>query len=100
MARIRVGKPDTTPDATAHTKGVHQGNAPGAYAKQIGHHADGTADARRSTGIARHAQPAAGLRRSAVYLPKWVLLLPVAVVGLLAWKELPALTRYFKIARM
>jgi hypothetical protein len=35
-----------------------------------------------------------------VYLPKWVLLLPVAVVGLLAWKELPALTRYFKIARM
>jgi hypothetical protein len=30
MARIRVGKPDVTPDATAHTKGVHQGNAPGA----------------------------------------------------------------------
>jgi len=52
MANIRVGKPDIKPDATAHTKGVHQGNAPGAYAKQIGHHADGTADARRSTGIA------------------------------------------------
>ena len=52
MASIRVGKPDVTPDATAHTKGVPQGNAPGAYAKQIGHHADGTADARRSTGIA------------------------------------------------
>jgi len=52
MASIRVGKPDVTPDATAHMKGVHQGNAPGAYAKQIGHHADGTADARRSTGIA------------------------------------------------
>jgi hypothetical protein len=30
---------------------VHQGNATGAYEKQAGHHADGTADARRSTGV-------------------------------------------------
>jgi hypothetical protein len=52
MARIKLGKPDVRPDATAHTKGVPQGNAPGAYAKQVGHHADGTADARRSTGVA------------------------------------------------
>jgi hypothetical protein len=35
-----------------------------------------------------------------VYVSKWLLLLPVAVVGALVWKELPALTRYFKIARM
>jgi len=52
MAGIKVGKPDIRPDATSHTKGVHSGNAPGAYAKEIGHHADGTADARRSTGVA------------------------------------------------
>jgi len=52
MARIRVGKPDVSPDTPSHTKGVHQGNAKGAYEKQIGHHEDGTADARRSTGVA------------------------------------------------
>lgn len=51
MAQIRVGKPDTRPDASSHTKGVKQGNA-GPYEKQIGHHPDGTADARRSTGVA------------------------------------------------
>lgn len=28
-----------------------QGNAKGAYAKQPGHHPDGTASARRSTGV-------------------------------------------------
>ena len=52
MAQIRVGKCHTKPDASAHTKGVHQGNAKGAYEKQAGHHEDGTADARRSTGVA------------------------------------------------
>jgi hypothetical protein len=51
MGSIRVGKPDVKPDASAHTKGVHQGNAKGAYESQTGHHSDGTADARRSTGI-------------------------------------------------
>jgi hypothetical protein len=51
MAEIRTGKPDTAPDATAHIKGVPQGNAPGSYERQPGHHPDGTADARRSTGI-------------------------------------------------
>lgn len=51
MAAIRVGKPDVKPDASAHTKGVPQGNAPGSYEKQAGHHPDGTADARRSTGV-------------------------------------------------
>ena len=51
MSEIRVGKPDVKVDASAHTKGVHQGNAKGNYEKQAGHHEDGTADARRSTGI-------------------------------------------------
>lgn len=51
MAEIRVGKPDVKVDASAHTKGVPQGNATGNYEKQPGHHDDGTADARRSTGV-------------------------------------------------
>lgn len=51
MAEIRVGKPDVRPDTPSHVTGVQQGNALGAYEKMAGHHADGTADARRSTGI-------------------------------------------------
>ena len=51
MAKIRVGKPDVKPDAPSHTKGVEQGNKKGAYAREVGHNADGTATARRSTGI-------------------------------------------------
>jgi hypothetical protein len=48
---IRVGKPDTAPDVCAHVEGVSQGNAGGAYGNEPGFHADGTVDARRSTGI-------------------------------------------------
>jgi hypothetical protein len=48
MANIRVGKPDVAPDATAHIKGVVQGNR---GKRQAGLHTDGRADARRSTGI-------------------------------------------------
>jgi len=48
MAGIRVGKPDVAIDASAHTPGVEQGNSP---TTQVGLHEDGTADARRSTGI-------------------------------------------------
>lgn len=51
MAQIRVGKPDVAPDTPAHTKGVREGNQRGAYRHQPGHHKDGTADARRSTGV-------------------------------------------------
>ena len=51
MGEIRVGRPDVLPDATAHTEGVHEGNSKGSYERQVGHHPDGTADARRSTGI-------------------------------------------------
>jgi len=35
-----------------------------------------------------------------VYVPKWVLMLPLAVGIALAWKEYPALVRYLKIERM
>ncbi|GAA0970968.1 hypothetical protein GCM10009555_020840 [Acrocarpospora macrocephala] len=51
MAGIRVGKPDVAPDTTAHVKGVRQGNQRRARRYQAGHHKDGTADARRSTGV-------------------------------------------------
>lgn len=51
MAEIRVGKPDVRLDLPSHTRGVHQGNKKGAYEHEAGHHFDGTADARRSTGI-------------------------------------------------
>ncbi|MFI6920169.1 hypothetical protein ACIBIZ_09450 [Nonomuraea spiralis] len=51
MAHIKVGKPDVAPDVSAHVKGVRQGNDPGARRRRPGHHRDGTADARRSTGI-------------------------------------------------
>jgi hypothetical protein len=51
MGEIRVGKPDVKPDAPTHVRGIHQGNEQKPYRKQIGHHPDGTADARRSTGI-------------------------------------------------
>jgi hypothetical protein len=35
-----------------------------------------------------------------VYVPKWVLFLPVAAAAALVWKEFPALVRYLKIERM
>lgn len=51
MAEIRVGKPDVAPDTPSHVRGVDQGNKKGAYKHEKGHHEDGTADARRSTGV-------------------------------------------------
>jgi hypothetical protein len=48
---VKVGRPDTTPDAPAHTPGVREGNEPGAYERQGGHLPDGGSTARRSTGI-------------------------------------------------
>ncbi|MFJ8631967.1 hypothetical protein [Streptomyces sp. NPDC093568] len=50
MGSIRVGRPQARPDMTGHVSGMHQGNQ-GRYEDQTGHHKDGTADARRSTGI-------------------------------------------------
>lgn len=51
MAEIKVGRPQVSTDTPSHTKGVHQGNKAGGHRYQVGHHADGTADARRSTGV-------------------------------------------------
>ncbi len=48
---IRVGCPDTKPDAPAHVKGVRSGNTPGNYEDSPGHLPDGRSTARRSTGI-------------------------------------------------
>ncbi|MEV3971448.1 hypothetical protein AB0K68_25410 [Streptomyces sp. NPDC050698] len=50
MGSIRVGRPQAKPDTPRHVAGMHQGNQ-GPRARQKGHHEDGTADARRSTGI-------------------------------------------------
>lgn len=50
MGRIRVGKPDTEPDAPSHVEGISQGNT-GPNETQPGHNKDGTMSARRSTGI-------------------------------------------------
>ncbi|WP_432138010.1 MULTISPECIES: hypothetical protein [unclassified Streptomyces] len=50
MGSIRVGRPAVKPDTPTHVFGLHQGNK-GPYGHQAGHHKDGTADARRSTGI-------------------------------------------------
>ena len=48
---LRVGRPDTDPEAPSHVSGVKQGNATGSYARMDGHNPDGTSTARRSTGI-------------------------------------------------
>ncbi|MGW5661599.1 hypothetical protein ACWEWG_16075 [Streptomyces sp. NPDC003758] len=50
MGRIRVGRPQVKTYTPRHVTGLHQGNK-GPYHRQPGHHKDGTADARRSTGI-------------------------------------------------
>ncbi|MBA3892135.1 MAG: hypothetical protein H0X69_00340 [Gemmatimonadales bacterium] len=48
---LTVGKPQTSPGAPTHVKGVKQGNSPGNYEAQDGHLPDGTSTAARSTGI-------------------------------------------------
>ncbi|MBA2261064.1 MAG: hypothetical protein H0W03_00160 [Solirubrobacterales bacterium] len=48
---IKIGKPDVSPDALAHTPGVAVGNQPGNYEKQVGHKPDGRSTAARSTGV-------------------------------------------------
>jgi hypothetical protein len=54
VARIKTGKPDVKPDASAHTSGVAQGNA-GRHDKQAGHLPDGRSTSERSTGVnAKH----------------------------------------------
>lgn len=48
---LKMGKPDTTPDAPAHTPGIPMGGARGTYASQPGHLPDGRATPERSTGV-------------------------------------------------
>ena len=55
IANVRVGEPDTTPDSSAHTPGVKQGNKRGSLRSEgiePGKHGRGAGGtARRSTGI-------------------------------------------------
>jgi hypothetical protein len=51
MGNLKLGTADVKPDATAHMKGVSQGNSTGSYERQGGHFADGRSNAARSTGI-------------------------------------------------
>lgn len=50
MGAIRVGRAQVKHDTPSHVRGMGQGNR-GPCSGQPGHHADGTADARRATGI-------------------------------------------------
>jgi hypothetical protein len=52
MARLKVGRPDTTPDAAAHTAGVYSGNAKGNYDRTPGMLPDGRRTAESVTGVA------------------------------------------------
>jgi hypothetical protein len=51
VQKIKVGKPDVTPDTPSHTPGIKQGNERGSYERMPGHNPDGTSTAERSTGI-------------------------------------------------
>ena len=51
MAKLKVGRPDTTPDAPAHTPGVHSGNSKGNYESQDGMLPDGRRTAEAVTGV-------------------------------------------------
>jgi hypothetical protein len=54
---LKVGRPDTTPDAPSHTPGIRQGNSP-LVRDPVFIEVDGTlrATARRSTGISPEAR--------------------------------------------
>jgi hypothetical protein len=51
MSYMKVGTPDVSPDAPAHTPGIKAGNDLGAYDKSAGHKPDGRSTAVRSTGV-------------------------------------------------
>jgi hypothetical protein len=51
MANLKVGSPDTTPDAPAHTPGVNSGNSKGNYDSQAGMLPDGRRTAESVTGV-------------------------------------------------
>jgi hypothetical protein len=51
MANLKVGRPDTVPDASAHTPGVNSGNSKGNYESQEGMLPDGRRTAASVTGV-------------------------------------------------
>jgi hypothetical protein len=51
MARLKVGKPDTVQDISAHTPGNFSGNSKGNYESQKGFLPDGRVTAAISTGM-------------------------------------------------
>jgi hypothetical protein len=51
MARLKVGRPDVTPDGPSHVDGVNQGNAKGNYESMPGMLPDGRRTAESVTGI-------------------------------------------------
>jgi hypothetical protein len=51
MAELNTGKPDVSPDAPSHVKGVKTGNAIGNYERQAGMESDGKRTAAAATGI-------------------------------------------------
>jgi hypothetical protein len=51
MAELSTGKPDVSPDAPSHVKGVGYGNAIGNYERQVGMLPDGKRTAAAATGI-------------------------------------------------
>jgi hypothetical protein len=63
MGNIRVGKPDTKPDVSAHIKGVRQGNEPGGIDKDPGLFTSGEAGANRPSATSRPANPRASTLR-------------------------------------
>jgi hypothetical protein len=48
---LKVGNPDTTPDAPAHTPGVNEGNSKGNYESQAGMLPDGKRTSEAVTGV-------------------------------------------------
>jgi hypothetical protein len=51
MAKMKLGRAQTSMDKPTRVKGVKQGNSRGNYEKQAGHLPDGRSTAERSTGI-------------------------------------------------
>jgi hypothetical protein len=51
MAELNTGKPDVSPDAPSHVKGVKYGNAIGNYDRQAGMLPDGKRTAEAATGV-------------------------------------------------
>lgn len=50
MGTIRTRRTWVKPDTPTHIQGIREGNE-GPCLRQAGHHEDGTADARRATGV-------------------------------------------------